>query len=121
MEGRFESFTVGRNISMERVKEVYRLFKKHGFRLADLRSFGHRLSDEDFAEKRRLAAELEADPEHFARVRDEAAARLREIPVAAKGVKASGGNGAKWALAGGAGLLALGLLKRRRRRSRGRV
>ncbi len=116
MEGRFESFTVGRNISMERVKEIYRLFKKHDFRLADLRSFGHHLSEEDFAEKRRLAAELTADPERFAQVRAEAAARLEEIPIAAKGVKASGDQTAKWALAGGAGLFALGLLRRRRRR-----
>ena len=117
MDGRFESFTVGRNIEMERVKEIYRLFKKHDFRLAGLRSFGRHLSEEDFADKRRLAAELKADPEHFARVRDEAAARLAEIPVAAKGVKASGGSAVKWALAG-AGLLALAWLRRRRRSRR---
>ena len=116
MDGRFESFTVGRDISMERVKEIYRLFKKHDFQLAGLRSFGHHLTDEDFAEKRRLAAALKADREHFEQVRDQAAAQLREIPVAAKGVPASGGQGVKWALAGGVGLLALGLMKRRRRR-----
>ena len=49
--------------------------------------------------------------------REDAAARLAEIPVAAKGVKAGSGN-AKWALAGGAGLLALGLLRRWSRRRR---
>ncbi len=114
MEGRFESYTVGRGISMDRVKEIYRLFKKHHFRLAGLRSFGRHLTDEDFAEKRLLAAELKRDRQHFQRVRDETTARLKEIPVAAKGVRASGGKTVKWALAGGAGLLALGLLRRRR-------
>ena len=34
MEGRFEDYTLGRNIEIERVKEIYRLFKKHGFKLA---------------------------------------------------------------------------------------
>ena len=29
MEGRFEDYTVGRNITMERVKEIYSLFKSH--------------------------------------------------------------------------------------------
>ena len=33
MEGRFEDYTLGRNIEIERVKEIYRLFKKHGFKL----------------------------------------------------------------------------------------
>ncbi len=116
MEGRFESYTVGRSISTERVKEIYRLFKKHDFRLAGLRSFGHHLTEEDFAEKRRLAAELEADPEHFGRVQAEAAERLEEIPVAAKGVKASGDQTVKWAALGGAAVLLFGLLRNRRKR-----
>jgi hypothetical protein len=44
MEGRFEDYTLGRNITMERVKEIYRLFKKHQFRIAELRSRGCYLS-----------------------------------------------------------------------------
>ncbi|MCA9959148.1 MAG: hypothetical protein KC443_08940, partial [Anaerolineales bacterium] len=40
MEGRFEDYTLGRNITIERVKEIYHLFKKHQFQLAGLRSFG---------------------------------------------------------------------------------
>src|ERR1051325_4071468 len=55
MDGRFEDYTLGRNIEIERVKEIYRLFKKHGFKLAPLRSFGRCLTDETFAEKRSLA------------------------------------------------------------------
>jgi predicted amino acid dehydrogenase len=57
MEGRFEDYTLGRNIEMARVKEIYRLMQKHGFQLAGLRSFGRYVTDADIAEKRRLAAE----------------------------------------------------------------
>ena len=62
MEGRFENFTLGRNIEMERVKEIYRLFKKHGLQLEGLRSFGKYVSDEEIAVKRRLADEMRRDP-----------------------------------------------------------
>ena len=87
MEGRFESYTLGREIDMDRVKEIYRLFKKHEFQIAGLRSFGKVLSEADFAEKRRLAAELTADPERLARTRAEVSARIAEMPVEAKGVR----------------------------------
>jgi hypothetical protein len=87
MEGRFESYTLGREIDMDRVKEIYRLFKKHDFQIAGLRSFGKVLSEADFAEKRRLAAELTADPERLARTRAEVSARIAEMPVEAKGVR----------------------------------
>ncbi len=92
MEGRFESFTLGRNIDVDRVKEIYRLFKKHDFRIAGLRSFGKVLSDEDFAEKRGLAAELAADPERLARMRDEVSARVAAMPLEAKGVQTGNGT-----------------------------
>ena len=36
LEGRYESFTVGRNIEWEKVKEIYRLGLKHGMRLATI-------------------------------------------------------------------------------------
>lgn len=58
MEGRFESFTLGHNIEIERVKEIYRMFKKHGVKLAGLRSFGQYVTDEDIAIKRKLADNL---------------------------------------------------------------
>lgn len=116
MEGRFESYTVGRRIDLERVQEIQRLFDKHGFEIAGLRSFGKVLTDEDFAVKRRLADELVADRELFSGVRREASARLAAIPVAAKGVRDPKNNAAKWAmLAGGAGLLGAAMLRRRRR------
>jgi predicted amino acid dehydrogenase len=88
MEGRFESFTLGRDIAIERVKEIYRLFRKHGFALAGLRSFGRYLTDEDLAAKRALAERLRADPALFARVQTEAAARIAALPPRSKGVLA---------------------------------
>lgn len=57
MDGKFEDYTLGRNIEMDRVKEMYRLWQKHGLQLAGLRSFGVYVTDAMIAEKRRLADE----------------------------------------------------------------
>jgi predicted amino acid dehydrogenase len=57
MDGKFGDYTLGRNIEMARVKEMYRLMQKHGLELAGLRSFGRYITDADIAEKRRLTAE----------------------------------------------------------------
>jgi len=38
LEGRFESFTLGRDIQWEKVKEIYKLCLKHGVKLADIQS-----------------------------------------------------------------------------------
>jgi hypothetical protein len=112
MDGRFEDYTLGRAIEMERVKEIFRLFKKHGFQLAGLRSFGRYLTDEDVAKKRALAEQLRADPAYLAQVRAEAAARLASIPAMSKGVKAGTGRGKLWAGAiAGLGMAALLLQK----------
>ncbi|MGB8646196.1 MAG: serine carboxypeptidase [Anaerolineae bacterium] len=87
MEGRFEDYTLGRNIEMERVKEIFKLFQKHGFKLAGLRSpFGEYLTDQDVAKKRELAEKLRGDPELFDRVQRETAEQLTRIPPRAKGV-----------------------------------
>ena len=101
MEGRFEDYTLGRNIEIERVKEIYRLFKKHGFKLAGLRSFGKYITEEDVAQKRLLAEELRADAEKFAQVKRESAEALAKIPVMSKGVGRSEGQGKKIMLLGG--------------------
>ena len=39
MEGRYESYTLGRNITAEQVQEIDTMAQKHGFRLAGFRSF----------------------------------------------------------------------------------
>jgi predicted amino acid dehydrogenase len=86
MEGRFEDYTLGRNITIDRVKEIYRLFKKHGYQLAGLRSFGKYITDEDVAKKRELAETWRTDPAGFARMQADASEKLAKIPVMAKGV-----------------------------------
>ncbi|QQR72841.1 MAG: hypothetical protein IPJ17_15275 [Holophagales bacterium] len=89
MEGRFECFTLGRDIELEKVKEIYRLFRRHGFGIAPLRSFGRLLTDELLVEKRGLAEALLADPGRLAAVRAEARSRLKAIPPRSKGVPAT--------------------------------
>lgn len=95
MEGRFECYTLGRNIEMDRVKEMYRLFQKHGFRIAGLRSFGHCVTEEELARKREIAEVLRSDPELFHRVKADAAAGLAKIPPMSKGVRAGGRKSVK--------------------------
>jgi hypothetical protein len=116
MEGRFEDYTLGRNIEIERVKEIYKLFKKHQFQLAGLRSFGEYITDEDVMKKRALAEQLRRDPELFARVQREAAEKLARIPPSSKGVGASDETWKKAAwLGAGASLATLLLLRPWRR------
>ncbi len=109
MDGRFEDFTLGRNIDMEKVKEIWRIFKKHEFQIAGLRSFGDYITEEDVAQRRALAELLRNDPERLAHAQAEAAEKLKEIPVMAKGVKASGNgrNGLLMGLAAGVAALAM--------------
>jgi predicted amino acid dehydrogenase len=87
MDGRFEDYTIGRDLDMERVKEIYRLFRKHGFRIAGLHSFDADLTGAQLAEKRRLAEALRSDPALLARTVARAAAQIADIPVASKGVR----------------------------------
>lgn len=47
MESRYESYSLGREISLERVHEIARLARKHGFRLAGFRSFERVLGDRE--------------------------------------------------------------------------
>jgi predicted amino acid dehydrogenase len=86
MEGRFEDYTLGRNITMERVKEIYKLSQKHDFKLAGLRFGDQYITDDAVAEKRALADQYRGDPVLFDRVRAEAGEKLKEIPVMSKGV-----------------------------------
>ncbi len=80
MEGKFEDYTLGRNIEIERVKEIYRLYKKHGLQLSGIRSHGQFLTDADIAQKRQLADVLRGDPAQFARVQADAAQALAKLP-----------------------------------------
>lgn len=58
LEGRYETFTIGRNIEWEKVKEIYRLGLKHGMRLATISGVNGVYTDDDIAaiRERALAA-----------------------------------------------------------------
>ena len=62
LEGRFESFTVGRNIEWEKVREIYRLGLKHGMKLAAISGVNGVYSDADIRRVRKLALEARARP-----------------------------------------------------------
>jgi len=112
MEGRFEDYTLGRNIEVERVKEIYRLFKKHQLQLSGLRSHGRFLTDEDIARKRALADDLRRHPEKLEAI------RRRPLPPLSKGRPRPKPQEMRkwWALAGAsAALLALGWTFRRQK------
>ena len=78
MEGRFEDYSIGRSLELEKVKEIYRLFKKHGLQLAGMRSFDQYITDEELDQRRKLANELRADPDRFRRFQEEARRKLDE-------------------------------------------
>ncbi|MGO0122973.1 shikimate dehydrogenase [Desulfothermobacter acidiphilus] len=47
LEGRYESYTLGRDLTVEQVEEIDRLARRHGFKLAGFRSFERALTPED--------------------------------------------------------------------------
>ena len=55
LEGRYETFTVGRDIEWERVKEIYRLGLRHGMRLATISGVNGVFTDDDITRIRELA------------------------------------------------------------------
>jgi len=61
LEGRYETYTVGRNIEWEKVKEIYKLGLKHGMKLATISGVNGVYTTEDFAKIRELALERRAD------------------------------------------------------------
>ena len=102
---------------MERVKEIYRLFKKHDFRIAGLRSHDEFVTDEMVAEKRALADTLRADAALFARTQQEAADKLATMPASSKGVKTKRSSSLPWVCGAAAAVAGVGavLLSRRRK------
>ncbi len=55
LEGRFENFTLGREIDPQKVVEIGEIGRKHGFKLAPIMSFGKPVSDEEIAAIRKRA------------------------------------------------------------------
>lgn len=62
LEKRFESFTLGRELTVNQVEEISKLAAKHGFKLAGFRSFERAVSDE-----------------HITRIKSRAGEKLRKL------------------------------------------
>ncbi len=60
LEGRYETFTVGRNIEWEKVKEIYRLGLRHGMELAAIAGVNGVFTPEQIDRVRELALEARA-------------------------------------------------------------
>jgi predicted amino acid dehydrogenase len=57
LEGRFEDYTIGKAITVERVNEITSIAGKHGFRLSGFRSFERPVTQEQIDTVRRNAAQ----------------------------------------------------------------
>jgi predicted amino acid dehydrogenase len=57
MEGRYESFSISRNLSLENVKEIYRIGRKHGAKLSAIHGYQGVVTDEMIETCKQLAAE----------------------------------------------------------------
>jgi hypothetical protein len=55
LEGRYESYTLGRDVSVGQVEQISSLASKHGFKLAGFRSFERAVTDEQIAQIRKRA------------------------------------------------------------------
>ena len=55
LEQRYENFSLGRDLSLDRVKEIAALAHKHGFKLAGFRSFEKPVTEEHIARVRKAA------------------------------------------------------------------
>lgn len=55
LEKRYECFTLGADISVEKVEEINRLAKKHGFKIAGFRRFEQAISEEEIERIRERA------------------------------------------------------------------
>jgi predicted amino acid dehydrogenase len=55
LDGRFEDYTVGKDITLERVKDITAIAEKHGFRMSGFRSFEREVTNEQIEAVRRNA------------------------------------------------------------------
>ncbi|MBI5951549.1 MAG: SDR family NAD(P)-dependent oxidoreductase [Chloroflexi bacterium] len=55
LEGRFEDYTIGKDITLDRVKEITAIAERHGFRMSGFRSFEREVTDEQIETVRKNA------------------------------------------------------------------
>ena len=56
LEGRFEPYTLGRGIDLDKVVEIQAMAERCGFELADMRAFDAAITPEKIAATREAAA-----------------------------------------------------------------
>jgi predicted amino acid dehydrogenase len=56
LEGRYEDYTIGKDIAIDQAQEIDSIAARHGFRLGGFRSFEHEVSTETIASVRERAA-----------------------------------------------------------------
>lgn len=66
MEGRYEDYTIGRDLSAARVREIGAICARHGFRLGGFRSFERAVTDEHIMQvrERAIASRRHWAPQH---------------------------------------------------------
>jgi predicted amino acid dehydrogenase len=86
LEGRFETFTVGRNIEWQKVKEIYKLGLGHGMRLAAISGVNGVFTDDDIrrVRERALAARAAGRPRHET-IAEAATVEATRVPAASAG------------------------------------
>jgi hypothetical protein len=87
LEGRYENFTVGRNLSWTKVKEIYRLGLKHGLQLATISGVKGPYTDEDFARVRAAALAARAAQVAGGTTRPKAKATAKKATAATTGAR----------------------------------
>jgi len=55
LDGRFEDYTIGKNITRQQVEEITEISNRHGFRLGGFRSFERQVTPQQFENVRQLA------------------------------------------------------------------
>ncbi len=56
LEGRYESYTLGKDLTVAQVKEIAGIARQHGFKLAGFRSFEHAVPETEIERIRLKAA-----------------------------------------------------------------
>jgi predicted amino acid dehydrogenase len=57
LDSRYEDYTIGKNITSEKVEEITVIADRHGFKLSDLRSFGRPITEDKIEQVKRNAKE----------------------------------------------------------------
>jgi predicted amino acid dehydrogenase len=61
LEGRYESYTLGRDITVDQVQDIHALGVRHGFKLGGFRSFERAVTDREIERVREAARQRLSD------------------------------------------------------------